>query len=210
MAFGGTKTFHRLAVSLEDGGWTLEDTILWLFAHRKPSSSGRLKPGWEPILIASACGAPLRLDVDAGRVPAPAGDREDYGIDGGEDAGRHRNTYQSWDAERTPYSRPEAGRWPMNAAVDGEIAELLGDKGRYFYCGRASKAERGEGNTHPTVKPVELMRWLVRLSGAQSVLDPFAGSGTTGVACAAEGVEFTGIELDPKYAAIAQERLHCA
>ena len=63
-------------------------------------------------------------------------------------------------------------------------------------------------NRHPTVKPTELMRWLVRLVTPPSgrVLDPFAGSGSTGKAARIEGVGFTGIEKDPAYADIARRR----
>ncbi len=64
-------------------------------------------------------------------------------------------------------------------------------------------------NSHPTVKSTDLMRWLVRLITPPRglVLDMFAGSGSTGVACSAEGFRFIGIELDPEYAAIARARI---
>jgi site-specific DNA-methyltransferase (adenine-specific) len=64
-------------------------------------------------------------------------------------------------------------------------------------------------NPHPTVKPVALMRWLVKLvtQPGDLVLDPFAGSGTTGMACVLEGREFIGIEREPEYAAIAERRI---
>lgn len=67
-------------------------------------------------------------------------------------------------------------------------------------------------NNHPTVKPVALMRWLVRLITPENgtVLDPFAGSGSTGVACHAEGFSFVGIESDPAYVEIARRRLDAA
>ena len=76
-----------------------------------------------------------------------------------------------------------------------------GNASRYFksikYCPKASKKERGEGNNHPTVKPVALMEYLVIMFSkeGQTVLDPFMGSGTTGVACATTGRSFIGIEL---------------
>lgn len=65
------------------------------------------------------------------------------------------------------------------------------------------------GNFHPTVKPVQLMAWLVRLVSKEgdTVLDPFLGSGTTGVACKLLGREFIGIELDPEYCKIAEARI---
>ena len=75
-----------------------------------------------------------------------------------------------------------------------------GGASRFFYCAKASPAERGAANTHPTVKPLALMRWLCRLTATPdggTVLDPFMGSGTTGLAAIAEGRPFVGIERDP-------------
>lgn len=84
-----------------------------------------------------------------------------------------------------------------------------GSAARFFYCAKASKSERGPGNTHPTVKPLALMRYLVRLvtPPGGTVLDPFMGSGTTGLAAAAEGFRFVGSELDQGYFGIAEARL---
>jgi len=71
------------------------------------------------------------------------------------------------------------------------------------------KKPAGARNPHPTVKPLELMRWLVRLLCPPGgvVLDPFCGSGTTGAAAAIEGRRFLGIELEPAYAEIAAARI---
>lgn len=88
----------------------------------------------------------------------------------------------------------------------------LGDSGsaaRFFYCAKASKKDRGEGNNHPTVKPVALMEWLVTLVTPQGgvVLDPFAGSGTTLVACERLGFDSIGIEREAEYVEIIKRRL---
>jgi len=116
-----------------------------------------------------------------------------------------------------------------------------GTAARFFYHAKASRAERERGlthrepetvgdgravaddnayqrgktqrrNVHPTVKPVAVMRWLVRLVTPPGgvVLDPFTGSGTTGVACALEGFDFLGCELSPEYAQIARDRIRHA
>lgn len=67
----------------------------------------------------------------------------------------------------------------------------------------------GARNNHPTVKPTALMQWLVRLvtPPGGKVLDPFTGSGSTGKACAIEGFEFIGFEMDPHYCKIAKQRI---
>jgi site-specific DNA-methyltransferase (adenine-specific) len=78
--------------------------------------------------------------------------------------------------------------------------------------GHTASEDRRAANHHPTVKPLTLMRWLVKLVAQPSdvVLDPFMGSGTTGVACAAEGREFIGIEREQEYITIAERRIEAA
>lgn len=80
---------------------------------------------------------------------------------------------------------------------------------RFFYCAKASKADRGDGNNHPTVKPTDLMRYLCRLVTPPDgiVLDPFAGSGSTGRGAVLEGFQFIGIEREIQYVEIAWARV---
>lgn len=84
-----------------------------------------------------------------------------------------------------------------------------GSAARFFYCAKASRSDRQEGNDHPTVKPTALMAWLARLVTPPGglVLDPFMGSGSTGKACHNEGFRFVGVERDPDYYAMAVARI---
>lgn len=79
----------------------------------------------------------------------------------------------------------------------------------FRYEAKASRSERGEGNIHPTVKPIAVMRWLCRLltPPGGTVLDPFAGSGTTLLAAQAEGFEAVGIEMEAAHVEIINARL---
>ena len=95
------------------------------------------------------------------------------------------------------------------------IAVGHGDSGsaaRFFYCAKASKADRGGDNKHPTVKPTDLMRYLCRLVTPLGgvVLDPFMGSGSTGKAAMLEGFRFLGIEREADYVEIARARINAA
>ena len=94
----------------------------------------------------------------------------------------------------------------------GEEMISYGDKGsasRFFYCAKATKKERGEANKHPTVKPIKLMEYLVTLITPPEgiVLDPFMGSGTTGVAAKKNNFKFIGIEIEKEYYEIALKRI---
>ncbi|WP_244542269.1 DNA-methyltransferase [Azotobacter beijerinckii] len=119
------------------------------------------------------------------------------------------NVFGEYKQDRENYNPP--GRWPANLLHDGgeEVAEVLGDAARFFYCPKASKKDREEGNSHPTVKPTDVMRYLCRLVTPPGglVLDPFMGSGSTGKAAMLEGFRFIGCELSDDYADIAQARI---
>lgn len=85
-----------------------------------------------------------------------------------------------------------------------------GGASRFFYCAKASKEERGPGNAHPTVKPLEVMKWLVglvRMPEGNLILDPFSGSGTTGFACEILKVPFIGFEMDEKWVKVSNRRI---
>jgi len=93
--------------------------------------------------------------------------------------------------------------------VPGAFHADTGSAARFFYTPKASTAER-QGVTHPTVKPLDLMAYLCRLITPPNgtILDPFMGSGTTIKAAMSEGFKAIGIERDPDYFAMAQQRLN--
>ncbi|WP_277592175.1 DNA-methyltransferase [Pseudomonas chlororaphis] len=105
----------------------------------------------------------------------------------------------------------EEQRWPANLIHDGgaEVDDSLGAASRFFYCPKATRVDREDGNDHPTVKPTDLMRYLCRLVTPPGglVLDPYMGSGSTGKAALLEGFRFQGCEISDSYADIAQSRL---
>lgn len=269
LVFGGTRLWHRLAVHLEDSGFEIRDTLMWVYGSGFPKSldvgkaidkaagaerevvgiAGRsgakracmagdftggeymesapatdaakqwdgwgtaLKPAWEPILLIRK---PLSGTVAANVQEHGTGGINVDGCRVGEGTGKPRPEY-------TPNQRNAvygtgmgggawentSGRWPTNFIPQEMAADLLGDKARFFYCPKASKKDRGDGNNHPTVKPQELMRWLCRLitPPGGTVLDPFAGSGSTLVAAKAEGFPSIGIEREAEYCGIIKGRL---
>jgi site-specific DNA-methyltransferase (adenine-specific) len=102
------------------------------------------------------------------------------------------------------------GQQPKVAA----LSDFGGDTGtaaRFFYCSKADSDSRF-GSRHPTIKPLALMQWLVKLVTPYggTVLDPFSGSGTTGAAAIATGRKAILIEREPQYCDDIRERLrHC-
>jgi DNA modification methylase len=108
-------------------------------------------------------------------------------------------------------SEREAGLDGLRKASAGELTggRAEGSAGLNSPRTGAGRTSSGRANVHPTVKPINLMRWLVRLVTPPGgiVLDPFTGSGTTGCAAVLESVRFLGLELSPEYVEIAEARI---
>jgi hypothetical protein len=245
LAFGGTRTFHRLACALEDAGFEMRDCLMFLHGQGFPKGRGCLKPAWEPILLCRRPGPKvLPLGIDACRVETEDNTARTNYVQFG--ANFRDDNWQPPDMSNT--GGHPAGRYPANVVLDdsAEVREAFaafgersgsepapqtaqraslgwgmgadgfkpgyadtGTAARFFYTAKASRRDRGRGNHHPCVKSLRLMEWLVKLSSPPggTVLDPFAGSGSTLRACLGIGRNAIGIELDEHYCAIAARRL---
>ncbi|MGN6217352.1 MAG: DNA-methyltransferase [Solirubrobacterales bacterium] len=238
LAFSAPRTAHRLACGVEDSGFEIRDALMWLYgtgmpkSHRIPGGlSTTLKPAYEPIVLARR---PLKgttketlaafgtgaLNTDAckvnGRHPAnvlfshePAC-REGRCASGcaaaliDTQANRRRGSGTSVAPSRIFYC-PKVSRAERDAGCDHLPQHVLD----HFPSAGGGKAGKTARNPHPTVKPLALMRWLVRLACPPGglVLDPTCGSGSTGAAALLEGRRFLGIELDPTYMEVAAARI---
>lgn len=171
-----------------------------------------LKPALEPAclarrpldgtvaanVLAHGVGA---LNIDGCRIEGT--EAKEYTVKRRKPGAEQNRTGGNFRADDAPEFRgkAKAGRWPANVIHDGGAA-------RFFYTAKADKADRW-GSKHPTVKPIDLIRYLARLVTPPGglVLDPFAGSGTLGVACLAEGFNSILIEREAEYLADIRERI---
>ena len=173
-----------------------------------------LKPAFEPVVVArkplaGTVAANVQqygtgaLNIDGCRIAT--GDR--FG-GGAKATGGFVEGYEAGDGW-TPGS--DKGRWPANVILDEHQASRVGDESRFFYTAKASSAERPKDGdvAHPTVKPLDLMRYLVRLvtPPGGTVLEPFAGSGTTAEACIVEGFKCIAIEMTDDYLPLILQRI---
>lgn len=185
-----------------------------------------LKPAFEPIVLArkpldgTASQSVLKygtgaLNVDACRIPLPKDDRLQEGITGRN--GKALDENGDW-GFRAVDRAAGLGRWPANVLHDGSEEVMRnfpfdmhgGRRGatRIFYTAKANEDERA-GADHPTVKPLDLMAWLVKLitPPGGTVLDPFSGSGTTLQAAYELGFSAVGCEADPEYCKVIAARI---
>jgi DNA modification methylase len=310
VAFGGTRTYHRMVCAIEDAGFEIRDTVAWLYGTGFPKSHDvskaidkaagaerevmvrewegwgtALKPAFEPIVLARK---PLigtvavnvlahgtgAINIDGCRI-----DTEEIATIGTPSWGgpmKRLSVVPGQEGKLVPRAEPHnLGRWPANVAHDGsdevlaafpdsagQQGDIRGDEpsvpakgdvvygfrervpfkrrdgeasanrrytdtgatnfaatpgarrapensaARFFFSAKAGREDRF-GSKHPTVKPVDLIRWLMRLvtPPGGTVLDPFAGSGTAGVAGMAEGFDAILIEREPEYITDIEARL---
>jgi site-specific DNA-methyltransferase (adenine-specific) len=229
IAFGAPRTFHRLVCGVEDAGLEVRDQLLWLYAQGLPKSrrlpgglGTTLKPAYEPILLARA---PL-----IGTTPR---NLEAWSTGALNTEASRVNGYWPAHLALSHADGCTEQRCRSDCPVGLlDVAHTELHPSRLFFCAKASKREREAGcnqlpaqsvklynghhhparirrNTHRTVKPIDLMRWLIRLVTPPDglVLDPFTGSGSTGIASVLEGRRFLGMEREPDYVDVACARL---
>ena len=214
LAFCSPELYHRLACNVEDAGFTIKDQIMWMTTTKMPKHN-RLKPAHEPIVVAQkpyqgtlqnnfekwGCGL---IDTENTRVPWDKKPPTGWVKDGAKRRtfGRDGKTTGTQEEFGTVDANP-AGRYPSNI-----IGDVLPEHQKYFYAPRATRKEKGSDNDHPTVKPIDLMAYLIKVYSPKEtiVLDPFCGSGSTGVAALQENRKFVGIDLSSHYVDISAKR----
>lgn len=241
MAFGGTRTYHRMVCAIEDAGLEVRDQFLWLYGQGFPKSRDvardidRLQGHERPVVGEIEGPGYAAANVEQG---AQGRTKTRFALRSSEPIGADAMAWNGWGTAVKPAHEPivlarkpvqgsvaenllahgtgalnirgcrvdgePLGRHPANVIHDGSdaIEAALGDKARFFYAAKAGPADRA-GSKHPTVKPVALLRHLVRLVTPPGgvVLDPFAGSGTTAAAALAEGFNAVLIEREDEYVA---------
>ena len=272
IAFSGSRTYHRMAVAIEDAGFEIRDQCIWLYGSGFPKShkvgegwGTALKPAHEPMVLARKpidqksvsenvlkhgvgginiddCRVQCEPDYDIVRPDRTDAQAYNFFRGGEQDRINVRNTTRQQPSSEQIQEINARGRFPSNVMHDGSsvVEDVFPDvSSRYFYTAKTNQAERNAGlhgkkegqyssdgrqkeienpfqrnksvaaNTHPTVKPVELMRYLVRLVTPKAglVLDPFMGSGSTGMAAREEEFKFIGIEKEEEYYEIAKARI---
>lgn len=280
LSFGGTRTYHRMVVNIEDAGFEIRDQIMWIYGSGFPKSYNIGKSIQNINEKGSASnngsGDSSKASLGYTKMIVEQGARPSEGnkyntkmiID---------NEWEGWGTALKPANEPiclarkplseksvaenvlkwrtgginiddcrigdiNNGRFPANIIFDEEAAEMLDEQNvgasRFFYVAKVSKGERNMGlddfedkgyqinqkhnsksleerynlktkNNHPTVKPINLMTYLCRLITPPNgiVLDPFMGSGSTGIVAQLEGFRFCGMEMDPDYFKIAEARI---
>lgn len=230
LSFGGSRTYHRMAVAVEDAGFEIRDQVIWVYGSGFPKSHNVGKA----------------IDKLQGNEREVVGERKVLDMNGG----NYKNTFAETDKhfDITKGNSEWEGWGTALKPAHEDIVKAIKPGGEeyetdhppFYYSPKASKKDRNSGleqlenkiiqgrdpgqdsrnvpykarpigrtNTHPTVKPTQLMSYLIKLVTKPGgvVLDPFLGSGSTGVSAVRNGFSFIGIEREEEYFNIAKARI---
>ncbi|MGB9590765.1 MAG: DNA-methyltransferase, partial [Candidatus Hydrothermia bacterium] len=208
-SFSSPRLYHRMASAVDDAGFLIRDCFIWLYVQNQPKAmsldhfidrldcDGETKStlkekfsGWKTPQVKSCFEPIVMAQKDYEKTFLNNMLKHEVGL---------LNT-------NLRIGKGE-DMFPANVVTLERITELL-DK--HFLVGKPEKKERGDFNTHRTVKPLAICEYIIRLTTFASsaiVLDPFVGSGTTAVAAKRLGRRFIGIDVNPEYVEIARKRL---
>lgn len=243
LAFSASRCYHRVCCAIEDAGFDIKDSIIWVYCNGRPAGKEldklikepkiaqnfkgwnyTLKPSYEVIIMARK---PLEgnlsdniikynvggINIDACRIGETGGTKKIKYEKNRDDHGIYQRGLNGGGVEQI-----NKGKFPPNIIIEDDlnpIENLPEDNLKMFYHPKASSVDRNEGvlnkNIHKTVKPTELMQYLIRLVSPKNstILDCFMGSGSTGKAALKENsnYKFIGIEMSEEYINIAKQRL---
>jgi site-specific DNA-methyltransferase (adenine-specific) len=195
LSFSSPRLVHRMAIAVEDAGFHIRDMFIWLYKE------GRAK-GFSLAHFAEDRGKTLPKEW---KTPQVRGNYEPIVVAQKPPEGTLLDNFFKYGTGLFNFSaRMEKGLTPSNVLQTEEIEGVP----PIFLVSKPSKEERKD-NDHPTVKPIELLRHLIRLTTQEGaiVFDPFIGSGSTAVAAILENRSFIGFEINEHYVKIARSRI---
>jgi site-specific DNA-methyltransferase (adenine-specific) len=205
-SFSSPRLLHRMACAVEDAGFHIRDTFLWLYTQNQPKAMG-VTHFIERMPLSEDIKQSLKERLSGWKTPQVKSCYEPIIV--------AQKPYESTFLENMLqygvglfHTEVRIGQnmFPANVLLVEGVEETL-DK--YFLVPKPSVEERGAFNQHPAVKPLALCEYLIQLAAPEGavVLDPFLGSGTTALAAHNLKRRYIGIEINPEYVAIARQRL---
>lgn len=206
-SFSSPRLYHRMACAVEDAGFLIKDCFIWLYTQNQPKAMS-LNHFIDKLDLSRETKAELKSKLDGWKTPQIKSCFEPIVM--------AQKEYEETYLENTlKYNvslfntKVKVGQnmFPSNVLTIEGINEVI-DK--YFLLPKPTVEEKGEYNTHKTVKPLAICEHIIQLStfsDSAIVLDPFVGSGTTAVAAKTSGRRFIGIDINREYVDIAKRRL---
>ncbi len=206
-SFSSPRLYHRMVSAMDDAGFLIRDSFIWLYTQNQPKAMSlnhfiKKQKGSEEEKLN------LQKRLSGWKTPQIKSCFEPIAVAQKETEGTFLENFKKYQTGLVNTSVTVGDEmFPANVISTDEINSVV-DK--CFLIAKPDKKEKGEFNTHRTVKPLSLCEYIIRLttfSEDSIVLDPFAGSGTTLVAAKRLNRKFIGMEINKQYLKIIQKRI---
>ncbi|MBI5747781.1 MAG: site-specific DNA-methyltransferase [Nitrospinae bacterium] len=206
-SFSSPQLYHRMVSAIDDAGFLIRDCFIWLYTQNQPKAMN-LNHFIEKLNEDKKSKENLKNQLAGWKTPQIKSCFEPIVMAQKETEGTFLKNFKKYNVGLLN-TNVQIGdnMFPANVVSTNKISEVID---RCFLISKPDKKEKGELNTHKTVKPVSLCEYIIKLTTYSEdaiVLDPFAGSGTTLVAAKKLGRKFIGIDINEEYIEIAKERI---
>lgn len=209
LAFSAPRLFHRLGVAVEDAGFHVRDMWGWLYTQNQVKAM-RVSRFLKKYELTEEQRGKLEKELEYWKTPQIKSCIEPITCAQKPPEGTFLENWMKYGVGLINTSARVGENSEMFPANILTAEEICGPLDRMFLVPKPNKAERGEFNKHISVKPLALMSQLVRLVTPEeaTVLDPFSGSGSTGIAAVIDGRNYIGFELSGEYFEMSQKRFN--
>jgi site-specific DNA-methyltransferase (adenine-specific) len=209
LSFSSPRLYHSMTMAIEEAGFEIRDMIGWIYTQSQVKAFSQNHIIENDKTLNNSEKEKLKIVCNNWKTPQLKPAIEPICLAIKPIEGRYIDNFQKYEVgliNTSNETKVGDSHFPSNIVTTDEIDEVL-DK--VFMVPKPNKVEKGEYNTHLSVKPIQLISHLIRLFTKENaiILDPFMGSGTSAIACIQTKRKFIGFEINQEYIAIAQQRI---
>ena len=209
VSFSSPRLYHSMAMAMEDAGFEIRDMLGWIYTQSQVKAFSQDHIIEKDKSLTAEQKSKLKETCTNWKTPQLKPAIEPMCLAVKPIEGRYIDNFQKYGTglmNTSDETKTGEGFFPSNILTTEEVEESMD---RVFLVSKPNKTEKGDYNTHLSVKPVQLISHLVKLFTKENavVLDPFMGSGTTGVACVQSKRRYVGFDINAEYIKIAERRI---
>jgi len=209
-SFSSPRLFHKMACAIDDAGFLIRDTLLWIYTQNQPKAMS-LNHFIDKSNLSDEKKNTLKKQLHGWKTPQLKSCYEPIAMAQKPTEGTFLENFQKYKTGLINTNIQMGQYQNMFPSNIHTTEQMLNEMDKYFLISKPTKKEKGEYNTHKTVKPIALCEHLIKLTTYNEsaiVLDPFAGSGTTLLAAKKLNRQFIGSDINIEYIQIANKRLN--
>jgi site-specific DNA-methyltransferase (adenine-specific) len=209
ISFSSPRLYHSMAMAVEDAGFEIRDMLGWIYTQSQVKAFSQDHIIEKDKILTQEQKEKLKKECNNWKTPQLKPAIEPMCLAVKPIEGRYIDNFQKYGTglmNTSDETKTGKGFFPSNIIITDKVEESMD---RIFLVAKPTKIEKGEYNTHLSVKPINLISHLVKLFTKENaiVLDPFMGSGTTAIACIQTKRRYIGFDINEEYVKITNKRI---